>query len=389
MKLLNRIFALNTKNVLVWAVASFTWMAGYAQEAIYLYKDGNVVFSQSLTDIDSMTFKNANPYLEKNSYWPGDFESTLYGGIFSSATKVQLVEGENHTKNGKSSWSIQPSTYQHLELLTAGLGDFRVSFFAKSDKPQSVIVKWVYIDTSGEQKTEDQTISVKGDNEWHRYVAEYEVTSPYPGPRIGEVLITCYGAAGAQTWIDDLEVRRNSIDKEAFITPNPDFLTEVIKNGRFEDGNSGWVISGTDEPVPSSSISQIVGRFNSGKSLLMGNQGSNEIAQIIDASSLAGKKIRVSLDVNYLDIDNTKTQWTGLICSLKDGNNKSATLLASNPSPFWLVQGQAARLGEWKKIYANYEIPAGATDLYFEVSIQNNAQSNRIMIDNVFIEVLE
>ena len=386
---LNKICKISHVKIVVLVFASLNIVGAIAQEAVYLYKDGNVVFSQALTEIDSMTFNNPNPKLEENTYWPGDFESTLYGGIFSSATNVELVEAENHTENGKGSWYIQPSTYQHLELLTAGLGDFRVSFFAKSNKAQSVIVKWVYIDEFGDQKTEDQVVSVKSDNEWHRYDVEYEVTSPYPGPRIGEVLITCYGAAGAQTWIDDLEVRRNSIDEEAFVTPNPDFLTEVIKNGRFEDGNSSWLISGTAEPVPSSSISQIIGRFNSGKSLLMGNQGSNEIAQIVDASSLAGKKIRVSLDVSYLDIDNTKTQWTGLICSLKEGNNKASPLLASNPSPFWLVQGQAARLGEWKKIYANYEIPAGVTELYFEVSIQNNARSNRIMIDNVFIEVLE
>ena len=149
----------------------------------------------------------------ENIYWPGDFEQSLFGGNFSRARGVEISDLENHTPNGKRSWSLTQNNYQHIELLTEGKGKFLVRFYAKANSEIPVIIKEVFKTGEKEHVTEDYTVLLKGDNQWHFYETEIDVQKPYPGPRTGEVLITCFNNGGA-AWIDDLEIRRNSEDLE-------------------------------------------------------------------------------------------------------------------------------------------------------------------------------
>ncbi|MDX1285897.1 MAG: hypothetical protein R3182_12830, partial [Draconibacterium sp.] len=47
-----------------------------------------------------------NSFPSENIYWPGNFESALYGGCFSRARGVEITNSENYSINGKHSWYL-------------------------------------------------------------------------------------------------------------------------------------------------------------------------------------------------------------------------------------------------------------------------------------------
>lgn len=325
-----------------------------------------------------------------NIYWPGNFEQSLYGGNFSRARGVEISDSQNHTPDGNRSWFLAPGKYQHIELLTYGKGKYRVKFYARSLEVLPVVVKEVVKTGEKEHKTEEYTLNLESDGMWHKYQVEFDVQKPYPGPETGEVLITCYNGNEAGAWIDDLELIRISTTPQSFeMVPNPAFCVTAVINGTFDFGSQAWEIAGTSEPIDENAIVDV---GNYGNVLALNVKGvENAIpsaAQIIDATKLAGKTIRLSCDVGFKSITDDANSWAGIVVTLKKGKDSSGKLIPGQPTPHWCVLGHAPPPGKLKTIFSVYEIPENAKNLFVEISAQKGMEQNVGVVDNVQLEIL-
>lgn len=316
-----------------------------------------------------------------NLYWPGDFEQGLYGGNFSKALNVVVDNTDNATENGQFAWRLPPKTYQHLELLTEGTGNFYLGFKAKAAEDLAIVVKVVYKDEHDSTRTAEYPVNVIGDSNWHDYSVDYELEKPYPGPRTGEVLITCWNP-GSDAWIDDVVVRRAGPDKQIREEFNA-IETKAIRGGDFEEDPWVW-ISNDNAAYISSGLNNKVLKLGTKEA------AAGAVNQLIDASSLAGKKIRLTADVGFLTVDEEDAySWAGILLTLRNGRDRSSPVLASDPSPLWCPLGLAPPPGKMKSISAVYDIPVATNDLFLMIENQPRSGNNAAIIDNVKMEVLE
>ncbi|GEM_PF-6376089 len=329
-----------------------------------------------------------NNFPGENVYWPGNFEQSLYGGNFSRARGVEISEEENHTPGGKKSWILKPNNYQHLELLTEGKGKFLVRFYAKALADLSVVVKKVVKTGEKEHITEDYEIVLKSDGNWYFYELELDVQQPYPGPRTGEILITCFNGSSADAWIDDVEIRRNSEDLEIdFDGINKKLKVDVLVNPDFQSGTKAWMNGDSQKKADDNTI-----YGSSNKMLKLGMKGVNNsnsmVYQVFDGSKLAGKKIRITLDAGFLAINEPAKSWSFILVNLKNGAEASAASIEHSPKPHWCALGLAPKPGTTKKIYSAYQIPDNVENLRIELSANNGMGNNIGVVDNIVFEVL-
>lgn len=335
-------------------------------------------------------FENdTNHFSKENLYWPGNFEQGLYGGNFSSAKNVVISELENSTNGGKRSWDLKGTNpYKHIELLTVGKGEFVVKFNAKSYEELDIVIKKVFKTIDNKSQTENHTIKLPGDQIWHEYSLKLIVDSPYPGPRTGEVLITCLNEKNVQGWLDNLEIRRNSPDLEGSIPLNKHFQpSTLIQNNGFEFGSQGWHLSGSSIPVDNKYIIPYSGSTNNGHVLELSLNGAKKVSQVINAETLSGKKIRITADVGFHKIDQEAKSWAGILITLKSGENPADKLITPDPSPFWYVLGLSEPQGVIKQISAIYQIPEDIKKLYFEITVQEGIKNSIGIVDNIYLEI--
>ncbi|GJM64726.1 hypothetical protein PEDI_52780 [Persicobacter diffluens] len=329
----------------------------------------------------------------QNLYWPGDFENAIYGGNFSRAVNVTVDNSNNYTKGGNKAWHLIQDKYQHLEILTTELGEWKISFMAKSENDLKVIIKPVFRDEQNKQATHEHEIDILGDNKWHPYELSFKVENPYPGPMTGELLVACYNDSQGEAWIDNLALEPMTGQLEAsFKTPQPALLTDLLQNNSFEEGTAHW--ESTDEHVAfkPSSIREITLNGKKSPAVVLAVQpqkgATKSIGQKIDASSLAGKSIRVSAEVSFLTLNGKGFSWHGFLLDVHEGDHKDGKIIPCDPSPNWLPMGLAAPVGESKRSYGVYQIPAGTKFLYIELKTLPKMADNLVAINNVSIEVL-
>ncbi len=323
-----------------------------------------------------------------NLYWPGTFEGPLFGGNFSSAMNVAANDGANHTPGGSKAWQLAKG-YQHLELLTDGVGEFEVGFHAKSGSPFEVVVKGIARDPlSGKPVEMPQTIRVEASEDWKPYSVRVPMTVPYPGPRTGEILVTCFYAGDQPAWIDDLEVRRATVDPEPRpLAPVPAALTEWPQNGDFEAGAEGW------DAAQKGAVPSVVEIPGSGHALSLAVEQASKTAAVLQTMSnvgkLAGKTIRVWVDVAYPAITEPASNWAGVVVDLVSIDDAGK---AVNPEPsekpFWLPIGHSAKPGEFRTISGEFPIPTDSESVILNIQLQKGVKKNAALIDNVRIEVV-
>ena len=334
----------------------------------------------------------------ENLYWPGDFETHLYGGIYSNSVNVEISADANHTPDGGQAWQVGKG-YHHLERLVPGHSRYRLTFWAKTPSPLTVKFKVI---SPGEEpaaegekpKLKDRTyeIALKAGEAWQRYTLDFETGEPYPGPIVTEVLFSIWSGQSKAAYIDDLQIQP-LVDPEAAPAAPAGEPTKAIVNGDFERGVSGWVLpEGQGKPIPAAAVAGGDDRPWPGHALVLGKAGHPEaavssVAQAIDASALAGKRVRVSADVAYLSSELPIQSWSGVLIVLWAGDRAVGEPLEPTPKPFWCPMGLSAPVGRFRTIAAEYDIPADAKSLYLRIMTQNGMGSNLAALDNVSISV--
>ncbi len=331
---------------------------------------------------------------DSNLYWPGNFEQAVYGGNFSRALNVVLDDTDNFTQNGNKAWHLMPGKYQHLEILTTDKGEWTVSFMAKSIKPVDVLIKPVFQDEEHKKHTEDHAVSLVGDGQWHPYRVTFKVSQPYPGPKSGELLVSCYNGSGADAWIDNLELSPAPSNKleASFTKPNPSMVTNLIKNNDFESGISHWQSTTEGAVFDASSLRKLDIEGNKTRAIVLSPQvtegATASVGQAIDATSLAGKRIRVSAEVSFLTLNGNGFSWHGFLLDVHEGDNKDGKVISGDPSPNWMPMGLSAPVGKSKRCYSEYFVPAGTEHLFIELKTLPKMADNLVAVDNVTIEVI-
>ncbi|MFA9389628.1 MAG: hypothetical protein ACERKD_07460 [Prolixibacteraceae bacterium] len=328
----------------------------------------------------SVNTSYAQEFSTENIYWPGNFEQALYGGNFSKAQKVEINDKANFTEGGKYAWNLRPSEYTHLELLTAGTGKYMVSFMGKASTEVEMAIKIVYKNDEGKDSTTDLPLKFKPDNQWHKYETELEVSAPYPGPRTGEILISCYNGTLQDAFIDNLELKRVGPDT----MPEKKYklkTTKLIKNGNFNKGCASWKDLSTSTNI-------IDCKLNNGSIVLNPNELAS-IYQVLDAKQLAGKTVQISADVAFESITTDAYSWAGIVISLFNGENKEADIIACEDKIQWCPMGHSAPPGEFKTITALYNIPVNTEQLFLKIEAQERINQNNVWIDNVQMHVIK
>jgi hypothetical protein len=294
-----------------------------------------------------------------NTYWPGDFEDTLLGGVYSSNRGVTLADGENHTPGGERSWAVGKG-YAHLELLTEAHSDYLLSFWAKSEQALTVEIKIIHPSEPNqagkvEPVEEVREIPLEVTGKWERYELRFNSGVPYPGPVVSEVLFSLWSPEEGLTFIDDLKLAKLSPGD-----PAPDLLpTHLIEE------------KAQTLTIRAESPHQDDAR-----------------TQKIDATSLAGKRIQISADVTYLSDQSPASSWAALVFELRDGTEQSSPTLTSTPSPFWLPIGHAAPPAQPKRISAIYDIPPEVAELTLRTILQSKVGLNSVKVSNVNLSIL-
>lgn len=338
----------------------------------------NIVFAVALLTMASAAGAQT---LGPNLYWPGDFENHIYAGIYSNQKAVTLGENANHTPAGKRAWEIHPG-YQHLELIVPGERRYRVAFWAKTPQDLTLTLRFVSVDAnekkpdrSAKSRDNDTPIALKAGDEWQRYQVDFVAANPYPGPEVGEVLLSLYNATNATAFVDDLEVR------ELDAAP-------TLVNGNFEEGARGWDVSaaGGDATRTMQSLERdaqlLLGLSTNGEAV------ASRATQVVANHGLAAKRVKVSADVAYVTNFAPERAWSGVLFVLRDGDSANAPLIASQPAPHWYPVSLSARPHVFRTVEAVYTIPAASKSLFFEVQMQNGVGKNLAAVRHVRWEVL-
>lgn len=323
-----------------------------------------------------------------NLYWPGTFEGSLHGGIFSSATNVRVTDAANHTPDGSRAWELTPATYTHLELLTDGRGPHELAFHARATQPVTVVIKVVHTNPDGgAARTTDIPVVLRDDDAWHAYAVPFDVVAPYPGPRRGEVLVTCYNGAEQPAWIDDLTVRRTGPDPEPPAEPvvRP---TGLVRNGGFEDEPVVWAAQGLRGDVDVAASFLAVPGGLAATLQAAGGAHPRVIEQRFAAGEAAGRTVRVAADVAFVRVDPAAAAWSGVVIDLVDAS-ADEVVLRPEPAPFWQVVGLAPPAGTFATITAVFRVPPGARALVLRIQAQNGLRGSVAAVDNVRLEIVE
>jgi hypothetical protein len=325
----------------------------------------------------------------ENLYWPGHFDSHLYGGIFSSQINVTVTTDANHTPGGKGAWRLNGNAYQHLELLVPGRGRYVLSFWAKAERPTPLELKVISPgerDEAGKIKPKETVtpIPIEPSADWKRYEVEFVTTEPYPGPVQTEVLLGCFNP-GPAAYVDDVSIV--AVGEQA--KPRVGRVTEAVRSGGFET-TDGWSALPGHGKLPESAIWKAStgerGVVLTAKPEASPGDAVFGVTQDLDVQALRGKTIRVSAEVQFLTLDMPLEPWGGVLFVLETGEG---TVLEGIPNPLWVPVGQASPAGQWKTVQGEYRIPAEADSLRLRIQGQPAMGANRAVVRGVRVEVLE
>jgi hypothetical protein len=315
------------------------------------------------------------PKFRPNGYWPGDFERGFIGGMYSNNHGCRLSDQVNRTDGGTRSWKITPG-YQHLELLLPAERKAKVSFWAKSDTPQTLDVNVI---TPAEVTKKNpagtrkiiHTIDIKPGEAWQQYELSFDMVEPFPYLRASEILLSSYNAGDASWYIDDLEIRWEQDTEAGWKNVG------VITNGDLEAGDTAWAdatlaktddggsalaVGTADSPVPVSRASH----------------------QSFDATAIAGKRVRMAADIAYESHENVDDNWSAVVIAIKaDGK----VIPAIDRWPLWMPLGMAGPVGQFKTIAAEFDIPEEVQSLRLEVVAQPGLTTNVALVDNIRIQM--
>lgn len=333
-----------------------------------------------------------------NLYWPGGFESHLFGGIYSNNKFVTLTDKANHTVNGIRSWEVHAG-YQHLELIIPCEKDYRLSFWAKNDRPYTIIMKNIgpgEKDSSGKVMPVEEhiPIHISVNKEWKKYSLKFNTGVAYPGPVTDEILISIFLPENEVAYIDDLSVVPLSPledeDLEAIARP-----VELLVNPDFEKGAVGW--SRVDHADPGAirtedfHTSEAETGVNHFLLLAATSEGhsSDRIGQVFSAESLAGKSLLIACDAGFLTMDYPGFAWSGIVIDLLDGASPDAPPIRPEPWPFWYPLCKAQPPGTLERIEAVFQIPEDASELMLVFKLGSRVGLNKALIDNIRMGILE
>ncbi|MEM6821055.1 MAG: hypothetical protein AAF558_03780 [Verrucomicrobiota bacterium] len=327
----------------------------------------------------------------KNLYWPGNFESHLYGGCFSNQKKVVVTNQENHTPDGEKSWELRKG-FQLIEFVVAPHQTYQLSFWLKTTQIPKIQVKVVHPreTQTGEKRQSAETtykIPTRVKNDWNYYSLDIETQAPYPN-HLSEVLLTVWSPESGQTFIDDIVIKP-LVDVTEQIKGSP---ASLIVNPDFESGSSGWTHSGASFGAVAKDawIRTIGGR---GKvailEIVKTGKPSPHLSQVIPSKDIAGKQIQFSFDAAYLSNDQAISHWSGVIAEVKNGNHQGAQALQPTPKPHWYPLGLASPLGVFQTIKANYNVPKDSEYLFLSLQLLPKTGPNQVAIDNVQIRILD
>ncbi len=292
-----------------------------------------------------------------NGYWPGDFEASFIGGMYSTDLKCKISRAVNHTEGGSGSWEIG-NGYQHLELLLPAKRKAKVSFWAMSALPQTLDINVITPTESAEDDPKTtrkiiHTIKIEPSEEWTYYEREFDMVEPYPYLRASEVLLSSYNGEKQSWFIDDLAIQWEEKHDDRWTN------ADIVVNGDFEAGDSSW--SGAVLGVSP----------NGGHALVAGSPKSETAAtasavQTLDASAVAGKRVRISADIAYQSFDDVEANWPAVVIGI---SGDGTPILATDAWPLWTPLGLAGPVGEFKNIAAEFDIPEDVESMHLRSSL--------------------
>ncbi len=300
-----------------------------------------------------------------NLYWPGDFEHRFEGGIFGSQTNLHITAAPGRCSESKKVWKIV-SGYQHLELLVPSYCKGKITFWAFASYPQTLIFKVVdplppeVASPGNETRTLDQNHIIEASGEWKFYQIEFETLGSWPKPPVSEILLCFFHEGNGDVLIDDLEVRMAPVQR---------------------------VVEGLIPDVLPISADAFAGTLFGSKG---DGQGVTNFAEnSIDATSLRGKRIRISANVTYLSMSGNIQHWGSILFLLKSTDPADGEILQPEGDwPFWAPIGHASPPGEPRRIHAVFQVPEEIAGLQLIIQAQQGIGSNLARVDGLNFEIL-
>jgi hypothetical protein len=325
----------------------------------------------------------------ENRYWPGDFEASLIGGMYSSDLRCTLSDQANRTPNGSHAWALEPG-YQHLELLMPGHRRALCTFWARSPHDQ---VFELHVITPDQDPADDSVVSRKvtypvtleASDDWVYYEIAFETIEPFPAGSLTEVLLAAYNGREEPAYIDDLALRWEDEDPAAAGAWRE---VEVLQDADFEDGGS-WSIM----PEPLTDAARAERPDGTGHALLIAPPGhaagpSHIAWQPIDAAPLRGRRIRLTAEVSFPEFFGPRSAWAAVLLVLRQGVGPEAPPLPTASGwPFWMTLGQAAEPGRFGTASAEFEVPADADQLTLSIQAQEELGRHRAYVDRIRVYV--
>jgi hypothetical protein len=333
--------------------------------------------------------RDAAPVYGENRYWPGDFEESLVGGMFSSHLRCTLSDQANRTPRGAHAWALEPG-YQHLELLMPGHRRALCTFWARSPHEQRFELHVITpdhdpADASVVSRKVTYPVTLVASDEWVAYEIAFETIEPFPPGSLTEVLLAAYNGQQEPVYLDDLALRWEGEDPAAAAIWRE---VDVLDDADFEEGGS-WSI----DPAQLTDAARAARPDGSGHALLIAPPGhaagpSLTAWQPIDAEPLRGRRIRLTAEVAFPEYFRPRSAWAAVLLVLRQGVGPEARPLpTAHGWPFWMTLGQAAEPGTFGSVSAEFDVPADAEELTLSIQAQEELERHRAYVDRIRVHV--